>query len=95
MKEMITENTRKQRDHTKTGKLSRKLDARRIAAEVRNKAFAAAKATEKVFLGTKEKVKANVITACEGLAVTKPGTNTYNWLERRKKKMGCVKVALK
>lgn len=79
---------RKQRNYNKSGKLERKSDQKRIEAEVRQEAY---KRGEAKYLGTKEKVKAGIITPCEALVVVPVGNHTHSWLTRRKKRVGCVK----
>ena len=76
---------RGKKNNFKSGKAWRRKHARQHEADNR----ASIPRAEGAFLGTKEKVKAGIITACEGLSAVSVGTKTYNWLLAKKKQSGC------
>lgn len=80
----IKENSKRKQNNYKSFKAERRKETRRLEAEER-----AAKGKKSAILGTKEKVKAGIITPCEGLVVSHKNTATYRWLESKKKLSGC------
>lgn len=70
----------------KSAKLHNKQNRKKIEAETRQKDYVLPTVD---LLGTKEKVKQNIITPCEALIVCPKNTKTEKWLTKKKISIGC------